>query len=162
MSSHRLPAWRLTLLAAAVLCVGCSVSVHAEYGDPQAERAYRQAIIQPFNDLTSAASKASQTCAGGSQPSPKQCYVDTNIEIVRARALERVLRSVPTPSRFAKANTGLLQGLGIFVQGLIKRNDGLVARSTAEYVAGENLITNGLAVQKKAITEYPSDANIRL
>ncbi len=159
MSDVRLPITRLALLAA-VLCAGCSVSVHAGQGNPQAEQAYRTAIAQPFNDLTSAAGKANRVCAGGSQPNPQQCYTDTAGEISSARAVEQALRSVPTPPRFAKANADLLHGLAIFVQGLTKRNDGLAAHSTSEYSAGENLITHGLAIQKSAFAEYPADANI--
>lgn len=150
----------LLIAATAAICVGCSVSVHSGNGDPQAEQVYRRAITQPFNNLTVAASNASQTCAGGKKANPQQCYLDTNIEIASARAVERALKSVPIPPRFAKANTDLLHGLGIFVTGLAKRNAGLGAHSSAEYSAGESLINKGLAIQKSAFAEYPADANI--
>ncbi len=160
MSSLRLPITQLALLVTAVLCVGCSISIHAGNGNPEAEQAYRQAISQPVKSLTAAASKVDRTCAGGSQPNPQQCYVNTNTEIASARAFERALRSVPTPPRFAKATADMLNGLSIFVQGLNKRNEGLAAHSATDYSASYKLIDRGLALQKTAFSEYPADAKV--
>ena len=150
------------VLAPVALCASCSVSVHYGSGDPQAEQAYREAVAGPMNVLTTAATNANETCAGGSRPDPAECYTFTTTEITAARALERALRGVPTPTRFVKANTGLLHGLDIFIQGLIKRNEGLAAHSTAEYEAGSQLIGKGLDIQRIAIAEYPKDAKISL
>ena len=79
-----------------------------------------------------------------------------------ARALEHAMRGVLTPSRFVKANTDLLHGLDIFIQGLIKRNEGLAQHSAAEYIAGSHLVGQGLDIQRASIAEYPRDAKISL
>lgn len=144
-----------------MLCIGCAVSVHFGRGNPAAEQAYRAVLTRPMNTLTTAASNANKTCAGGSQPNPAQCYANTKIEITDARALERAIRSVPTPARFRKANADLLRGLDVFINGLITRNDGLAAHSGSQYTAGQNLIMRGLSLQKAALAEYPADANIK-
>jgi hypothetical protein len=160
MSLLGFSATRLALFVAAVLVAGCSVSVHAGYGKPTAEEAYRSAIAQPFNDLTAAAARTSRVCAGGSQPNPQQCYADTKAEIARVSAVERALRSTHTPAQFARANADLLRGLDVFIQGLTKRNEGLAAHSSAEYSAGSALIAKALTMQKAAFAEYPADAHI--
>jgi hypothetical protein len=144
------------------LCASCSVSLRYGNGDPQAEQAYREAVARPMNVLTIAARNANETCAGGSRPSPAECYTFTKIEITAARALERAMRDVPTPTRFVKANTDLMHGLDIFIQGLIRRDEGLAAHSTAQYIAGSQMVGQGLDIQRIAISEYPKDAKISL
>lgn len=160
MGYNKLIARWSTPAAFIVFCAGCTVSVHAGYGNPQAEQVYVAAISRPMNALTAASSRANQTCAGGSKPDPARCYSNTKIEIEAARALQRAMRSVPTPPRFAKANRDLLQGLDLFIKGLTKRNEGIAAHSASEYTTGSNLITKGLALQRAALAEYPADAHI--
>jgi hypothetical protein len=143
------------VLATCALCTSCSVSVSYGSGDPQAEHVYIETIAGPVNVLTTAATNANETCAGGSRPNVAKCYSYTNIEITAARALERAMRGVPTPTRFVKANADLLHGLDIFIEGLIKRNEGLEAQSAAEYVAGSQLVGKGLDIQRIAIADYP-------
>lgn len=150
----------LATTAAVILCAGCSVSAHVGYGGTQMEASYVAAIAKPMNSLTSSASYANQTCAGGSSPDPSACYSNTKIEIADARKLEETLHSIPTPARFAKANRDLLHGLDVFIQGLLKRNEGLADHSTALYLAGDNLIRKGLRLQRSAIAEFPPDAHI--
>lgn len=152
----------LASVTLALLGTGCSVSVHAGYGNPAGEQAYRAAIARPMSALTARAASANATCAGGSHPSPSACLANTTTEINSARALESAMRGVPTPARFAKANGGMLRGLDVFVRGLVMRNAGLAAHSAAEYSAGQNLVGQGLALQRSAIAEYPADAKIRL
>ena len=72
------------------------------------------------------------------------------------------MRRVRTPSRFVKANADLPHGLDVFLEGLIKRNEGLAAHSITEYAAGSQLVQKGLGIQRVAITEYPKDAKITL
>lgn len=151
---------RWASICAAILCAGCAVSVHVGYGNPDAERGYVAALVQPMNALTAASSNANRTCAGGSRPDPAKCYAYTKIEIEDARALLRTMRGIPTPPRFARANRDFLDGLGIFIEGLTRRNAGLAARSSAEYSAGARLINRGLALQRSALTEYPPNAHI--
>lgn len=156
-----LAAVALGCAATGVLGAGCGVSVHVGYGTPpQAQQAYVAAIAPPMKALTAAASKTGQTCAGGSRPDPSRCYANTRLEIRDARDLERAMRSVPTPSRFVRANKDLLHALDVFIHGLIQRNEGLAAHSPAEYMAGSKLITKGLNLQRAAIAEYPADAHI--
>jgi hypothetical protein len=150
----------LALLGATVLCVGCSISVHFGHGNPRAEDAYRKAISRPFQDLTAMASRANKVCAGGSQSNPRLCYTDTHAEIGSARAVERILATASIPPRFTEANSDLLHGLGIFVQGLVKRDDGLAIHSGSEYSTSYLLINKGLAEQKAALAEYPPGSNI--
>lgn len=153
------PIW-LVIVLAGFLCTACAASVHVGYNKTTASQAYRQAIAKPFNNLTTAAAAANSVCAGGSQPNQQQCYVDTASEIASARAVVRALRSVAVPPGFAKANSDLARGLGVFINGLIERNQGLAGRSDSQYAAGENLISKGLALQKHALSEYPPGANI--
>jgi len=151
---------RFVMVLSALLCTACAVSVHLGYNKTTAEQAYRHAIAKPFNNLTAAAAAASSVCAGGSQPNQQQCYIDTASEIMSARAVVRTLLSVAVPHGFAKANSDLVRGLGIFIDGLIERNRGLASRSDSQYAAGENLISKGLSIQKRALSEYPPGANI--
>lgn len=151
---------RLVIVLMAFLCTACAVSVHVGYNKTTVDQAYRHAIAKPFNNLTAAAAAANSVCAGGSHPNQQQCYIDTASEIMSARAVVRALRSVAVPPGFAKANSDLARGLGIFIDGLIERNQGLADRSDSQYAAGENLISKGLAVQKRALSEYPAGANI--
>lgn len=156
----RFVALRLVIVLAAFLCTACAVSVHLGYNKTTAEQAYRHAIAGPFNNLTAAATAANSVCAGGSQPNQRQCYTDTASEIASAQAVERTLRSVAVPHGFAKANSDLASGLGIFITGLIERNRGLARHSDSQYAAGQNLIGKGLSAQKRALAEYPPGANI--
>lgn len=151
---------RLVMVLTAFLCTACAVSVHVGYNKTTADQAYRHAIAKPFNNLTAAAAAANSVCAGGSQPNQQQCYVDTASEITSARALVRALRGVAVPHGFANANSDLARGLGIFIDGLVERNRGLAGHSDSQYAAGENLISRGLAAQKRALSEYPPGANI--
>jgi hypothetical protein len=144
----------------AFLCTACAVSVHVGYNKITADQAYRHAIAGPFSNLTAAATAANSVCAGGSQPNQQQCYTDTVSEIASAQALVRTLRSVAVPHGFAKANSDLARGLGIFINGLIERNRGLARHSDSQYAAGQKLISQGLSVQKSALAEYPPGANI--
>lgn len=150
----------LVVALTVLFCSACSVSVHLGYNKASAEQSYRHAITKPFNNLTAAATAANSVCAGGSNPDQQQCYADTIAEIGSARAVVRALRSVSVPHGFAKANADLIRGLGLFIDGLIKRNQGLTSRSDAQYAAGQNLISRGLSVQKRALAEYPPGANI--
>jgi hypothetical protein len=152
---------RLVMVLTAFLCTACTVSVHLGYNKATAEQAYRHAIAGPFNNLTAAATAANSVCAGGSQPNQQQCYTDTASEITSAKVVVRTLRSVAVPHGFAKANSDLARGLGIFINGLIERNQGLARRSDSQYAAGQNLISKGLSVQKRALAEYPPGANIK-
>ncbi len=145
-----------------LLCAGCTVAVHVGYENQQVGRAYRDAIADPMAALTSAASAADSSCAGGSQPNPSRCFADTRIEIADVMTLERTLRSARVPASFVRANKDLLHGLDIFIQGLSERNAGLESHSAAEYTAGSSLIQKSLALQRSAISEYPSDAHISL
>jgi hypothetical protein len=156
---RKLAALQLAVLVLALPCAGCAVSVSAGSGHPQ-EQAYRQALSKPFKDLTAAAAKTSQVCAGGSRPNPQQCYADTAAEIAGARAVEQALRGVRTPPSFAKANADLRHGLRVFVQGLAERNAGLAAHSSAEYNASYKLVNAGLVMQKAALAESPKNAGI--
>ena len=72
------------------------------------------------------------------------------------------MRTRTIPARFVKANTDMLRGLDLFVQGLERRNRGLAAHSEPEYSAGLDMIAQSLAEQKTAIGEYPKDARITL
>jgi hypothetical protein len=110
--------------------------------------------------LTTAAAKADQVCAGGSKPNAQQCYTDTRAVITDAKSIEHVLRHVPTPPRFHKANADLLHGLSIWIQGLTERNKALAGGSAAGYSASYKLVNRGLALQKTALAEYPPDAEI--
>lgn len=151
---------RLVVVLTAFLCTACAVSVHVGYNNAAADQAYRHAIAKPFNNLTTAAAAANSVCAGGSHPDQQQCYIDTASEITSARSVVRALRSVAVPHGFAKANSDLAKGLGIFIDGLVERNEGLAGHSDSQYAAGQNLIGKGLAVQRRALSEYPPGANI--
>jgi hypothetical protein len=151
--------WLVAVLTA-FICTACAVSVHVGYNKTSADQAYRHAIAGPFNNLTAVATAANSVCAGGSQPNQQQCYTDTVSEIASAQALVRTLRSVAVPHGFAKANSDLAGGLGIFINGLIERNRGLARHSDSQYAAGQRLISKGLSVQKRALAEYPPGANI--
>jgi hypothetical protein len=151
---------RIVMVLTALLCTACAVSVHLGYNKTAAEQAYRHAIAKPFTNLTAAAAAANSVCAGGSRPNQQQCYVDTTSEIMTARAVVRTLLSVAVPHGFAKANSDLASGLGTFINGLIERNQGLARHSDSQYAAGESLISKGLSVQKRALSEYPPGANI--
>jgi hypothetical protein len=151
---------RLVMVLTAFLCTACAVSVHLGYNKTTADQAYRHAIAGPFNKLTAAATAANSVCAGGSHPNQRQCYNDTAAEIASAQAVVRTLRSIAVPHGFAKANSDLASGLGIFINGLIERNQGLARHSDSQYAAGQKLISKGLSVQKQALAEYPPGANI--
>jgi hypothetical protein len=151
----------VVVLAIVGSLAGC-VSVHVGQGDPNAERTYVNAMSGPGQALTAAARSANDACAGGGHPVPATCYANTQKEIAAVQSLQAALRSVPTPARFAKANTDLLQGLELFAQGLAERNQGLAARSSAGYQTGQDLITKALALQKAAFAEYPSDSGITM
>lgn len=151
---------RLVTVLTAFLCTACAVSVHLGYNKTAADQAYRHAIAGPFNKLTAAATAANSVCAGGSHPNQQQCYNDTASEIVSAQAVVRTLRSVAVPHGFAKANSDLARGLGIFINGLVERNQGLARHSDSQYAAGQRLISKGLSAQKRALAEYPPGANI--
>jgi hypothetical protein len=148
--------------AAVTLSAGCSVTVSAGYGNPQAQHAYLAAIAGPMRALTAAAAYTSRTCAGGATPSQAECYTGTVAEIRAVTALEKAMRSVPISPRYATANKGMLKGLAIFASGLAERNKGLAGHSAAEYAAGDSLIARGLALQRRAIAEYPASAHITL
>jgi hypothetical protein len=152
--------FRIAAITVLALCTGCSVAVHIGSGSTIGEQKYRQALAKPFNNLTAAASAANSACAGGSEPDPRQCYIDTNAEIGNVGALEHTLESVAVPASFARANSDLLRGLRVFSQGLVERNRGLAAHSAAGYTAGENLVIKGLNLQKSALREYPAGAKI--
>lgn len=151
---------RLVVALTAFLCTACAVAVHVGYNKAAADQAYRQAIAKPFTNLTAAAAAANPVCAGGSHPDQQQCYIDTASEITSARSVVRALRSVPVPHGFAKATSDLTKGLGIFIDGLVERNEGLARHSDSQYAAGQDLISKGLAVQRRALSEYPPGANI--
>ena len=148
------------MVLTAFLCAACAVSVHLGYNKAAADQAYRRAIAGPFNKLTAAATAANSVCLGGSQPNQQQCYTDTVSEIASARAVVRTLRSVAVPHGFAEGNSDLAGGLGIFINGLIERNQGLSSHSDSQYAAGQKLIGKGLSAQKRALAEYPPGANI--
>jgi hypothetical protein len=152
---------RLVIVLTALLCSACAVSVHLGYNNKTiAAQAYRHALAVPFNSLTAAAAAANSVCAGGNHPDQQQCYIDTASEIMSARAVVRTLLSVAVPHGFTKANSDLVKGLGIFIDGLIERNQGLARHSDSQYGAGENLISKGLSAQKRALSEYPPGTNI--
>ncbi len=151
---------RLVMVLTMFLCTACAVSVHLGYNKTTADQAYRHAIAKPFNNLTAAAAAANSVCAGGSHPNQRQCYIDTASEITSARSVVRALRSVTVPHGFAKGNSDLVKGLGIFIDGLLERNQGLARQSDSQYAAGQKLISKGLSVQKVALSEYPPGANI--
>ena len=148
--------------ALALLAAGCSVSLHAGSGKQTGEQVYRAAIAGPMSALTASAAKANATCAAGSHPSPPACLANTRTEIGDAHALESAMRRASVPPSFTKANADMLRGLGVFVRGLVMRNAGLAAHSTAGYSAGQTLVDRGLAVQRSAIAEYPAGAKIGL
>ena len=152
----------LALALLAAQCTGCAISVHVGSGSSQAEAAYTAVMSRPSSALTAAAADATATCAGGSRPDVAACLANTKTEIKDARALEQAMRSVPVPASYAKANTDLTHGLNVFIQGLTERNDGLAARSTGEYSAGQAMVNKSLTMQKAAIAEYPASANIKL
>jgi hypothetical protein len=151
---------RIAVILAVILCAGCSASVHSVSAEQQEAQAYRTALIQPFNNLTAAASNAALVCAGGSQPNQQKCYLDTNAEIKSAREVARVFRTASVPQRYARANSDFLRGIEIFIEGLAQRNEGLAAGSEAEYAAGAKLVSQGLALQQRALSEYPAGARI--
>lgn len=150
----------LVFAATALLFGGCTVSVHAGYGNPQAEQRYASAIAEPMKALSMSANKANQTCAGGSRPDANQCYMDTSLEIQNAETLRRTLSGITVPSRFIRANRDFVRGLSVFVQGLTERNMGLSHHSTSKYERGQELINRGLDIQRSALSEYPSDSHV--
>lgn len=153
--------WGGGALPILVLAVGVlSGCVRAGQGDPVAERTYVAAVRAPADALTAAATAANDTCAGGSQPDPGTCYTDTQKEIGAAQALQTAMRGVPTPARFAKANSDLLKGLDVMVQGLTQRNQGLAGHSSSQYGAGNDMVNQSLQLQKTALAEYPSGSGI--
>jgi len=145
----------LMLLAAALS--GC---VRAGQGDPVAEGTYVAAMRGPADALTTVAMAANDTCAGGSHPDPATCYADTEKEIAAVQALQTALHGVPTPSRFARANTDFLKGLDVMLAGLTERNQGLAGRSSSQYKAGNDMVNQSLDLQKAALAEYPSGSGI--
>jgi hypothetical protein len=154
---RRWSAWSLPVL---VLLTACTVSVRVGSVSPSDENAYRAAIQAPITALNNAATLPNDTCAGGAHPNQAQCYSGTQAEIAATQNLEKALRAAPTPVAYAKANADMIRGLDTFERGLSQRNLGLMHRSDAEYAAGDTLIDQGLAFQKTAISEYPSDAGI--
>lgn len=148
------------LVALAAALTGCSVSVRAGHGDPQAERAYISAIQGPMDALTAASSAANDVCAGGAHEDPATCYANTQKEILAVEDLQAALESVPTPERFATANSDLLKGLEMMAEGLAQRNRGLADQSSDGYQAGLDTIDQSLTLQKDAFAEYPADVRI--
>jgi hypothetical protein len=114
----------------------------------------------PVDALTAASNSANDVCAGGGHEDQTVCYAETRKEILAAQALQEALRSVPTPTRFAIANSHLLEGLDVMAQGLALRNQGLADRSSAKYQEGVDVINRSLDMQKSAFAEYPQDAGI--
>ena len=160
MPARFMAAISCAIISASIVCAGCSVSIQAGHGNPDAERAYVAAIAQPMSALSAASSRANRACAGGSEPDPARCYSFTKEEISAARTLQRAMIRVATPPRFAEAQKDFLRGLNVFINGLVKRNAGLADHSSAEYSAGSLLIDRGIALQRAALTEYPASAHI--
>jgi hypothetical protein len=153
-------AWGVLTVIAAGLLSACA-SVHVVTVDP-AETAYKQAISPAMDALTRDAATPDDTCAGGKHPDANNCYRSTQIEIADAKTLRAILATVPVPGRYSRANTDLVTGLDLFIEGMTERNKALTDHSATEYSAAFDKVRHSIDLQKTAFAEYPPDANIRI